>query len=244
MEIGGAGGSLQGRYPLANQADRHARQHVSAAADGHARVAGGIFKDPAAVRNDGPGTFQHQNAAVFFGECLRLPDPVLWKIAREPGKLPGVWRQNGNACPFPQEIYMPGKEIYAVSIENHGLFKLRKDGFQHFPGTAPLSHATADENGIHVFHPLPNFGHGIRSVALSVVRQGEHHRLQQFPGENGIDAPGRPQIHQARPRPQSPHGRQGRRTGIALAAAEQQNFAEIPLMGIPPPGREISAHPL
>lgn len=75
VEIGGAGGSLQGRYPLANQADRHARQHVSAAADGHAGVAGGIFKDPAAVRNDGPGTFQHQNAAVFFGECLRLPDP-------------------------------------------------------------------------------------------------------------------------------------------------------------------------
>ena len=54
---GGAGGSLQGRQSLPQKRCQKARQHVAAAAGGHAGISRGIFIPPDAVGNHRPVPF-------------------------------------------------------------------------------------------------------------------------------------------------------------------------------------------
>ena len=212
---------------LPQEGGNHARQHVSAAPLGHARVAAGVDPGPA-IRGgrNGPVSLEHQNAVVVSGKGPGRLQAVLdgQGAPGEPGKLPVVGSEHGEGPPPVQYIHMPRQGIYAVGVQHHGNFQILQQRADQLLRLGRSPQAGADEGRVTGAGLLQNF-----PVPL---RQGEGHGRGALHRHDGVDLPGHAQKDQSRPAAHGGGGRQHRRAGIALAPGQEEQLAVVPLVAV------------
>ena len=216
---------------LAQQADDDSGQQIAAAANGHSRVAGGVYVLPLTVGDAAFMALEHHHTVQLPGGLHGGFHPTSADGIAQPGKFAAVGREDGGGSSSAQYMPMPGNQVYAVRVQNHRAAGLFQKPEHHFSGALGLPQAAADQHRVHRRKPLFDFFHSRLMQHAVPVGQGKYNGLVQFHRFDGINALRHPQKYQPRPGAQGTHGGQIGRTGIAPAAAEQQYFAEISFVG-------------
>ncbi len=117
-----AGGPF-GRVALRQQACQQARQHVAAAAGGHARIAGGVEPHAPCGRGDGRVcALQHDEdlpRARFFHQPVQSLEVIL-AFAKKAPELAGVGREDAVWRQPVEQVGVVGHEVEGVGIDHEG----------------------------------------------------------------------------------------------------------------------------
>ena len=121
---------------------------------------------------------------------------------------------------------------YAVGIQNQWAGYIFQRPADKSLGIRCQPKAAAQQHGIHLGQTALDFTNGFAAQRSVPVWKGEDHRLVELYCFNGIDALRHAQKYQTCPAAQCPHGGKVGSTGKAPAAAQQQELAEVSLVGI------------
>ena len=245
MEVHRQHSRLKGGDALGQKGPRHARQHVAAAALGHAGVAGGVH-GAAAVRGGDHrgGPLQRHHGAGFLGLLPGGAQPVGLDfrdgVIAQPGHLPGVRGEHqGDFQPL-QIPRVAAEEVDGVSVGHQGPLAVGEHQRAH--QLRPLPQAAAHDAG-------GALAQGVQQRLLALLPavfpvQHHVHRLGHRLGQDGVQ----PLLHgdgqQSHAAAQGRLGRHNAGPGHAPAAAHQQQLAHVALVGLgvrlgqPLPGEE------
>ena len=225
-------GRVQGPQALSKERNQHPRQNIAAAANCHSGIAGGIDKTVRSVGDHSTVAFQHAQTAQLPGKLNCGIFPAEIGSAAKTAKLSGMGRQDHRTGTSPQDIYMPGQYIYAVGIHHNGNTAVFKHSTNTGKNAFRLAKTRADKYRIHMLQTRQQLPDRPFRKHTVICRKRKHHRLIELDGSNGIHRFRHPQIYESAAAAAGSHSGKGRRACIADAAAQQQNTAKIPLVGI------------
>jgi hypothetical protein len=164
-----AGSSLQRLHPLPQQRRDDTGKHITAAADSHTGIAGGIYVGGMAVGDDGTMAFQQHNGLQIFRHRFRCRLAVTG-LSTHTGKFARMGCQDGRGCPSAQYILMRRDDVYAVGIQHHRAFRPFQNSLDNLQYLFRLAQTGANQYGIHTMQAAHNFGDSIDAELTAGIR--------------------------------------------------------------------------
>ncbi len=234
MNVGRCRGCLRARIPrLGHEAGRQAGQHVTHARSGHTGIS---RRDQpwgrSAIAHQRAVALEHHGAAIAVGQCRKGTRPVglygSGRAAEQPPGLAGVGGQNPVVAP----LGIKGQQVQRIRIQHQRLPARARDGErrgQKFPGPVVLPQSGPQSH----YRGAAKQRHQVTGADDAVGHQLRTVKRQQ----RGIVRPGR-HAHEACTGPQCRLPRQRDGAAHAVIAADNEDMAEIALVGGHPPRRQ------